>query len=527
MFQTKPSDIVPPRLSDYLHIWSDFNPDRTALIYKDKKISFGQWEEQSIKLASWLLNQNVMPGDRIVYQLSACPDFFYLYMAASMIGATLIGVNARYTAAEISEILTDIQPCMVFTMNALSMTMVKACIYSGIKAPIVTAPLSKDVFFRLSSATKKKLVHREMSVKSSDPLLIVYTSGSTGKPKGAILTHDNIIRSALAQTRGFFSPNGCCSDDIFQHQVPVDHVSGSVEWGAAPLIAGCANILNDNFNPSIILANTQKYGATILAGVPTMWHLMFRLPEFDKYDLSSVRFCMSGAAPVSEDIVERMLEITPNCSNPYGMTETSGFCSYSNSQSDLKHICTTVGNIIPEVEFKIVDKKRNLLPLGSTGELAYRGTTVIKQYYNRPDANKTAFDEDGYFYSGDLGHLSSENHLVLMGRKTELFISGGYNVYPVEIENQVLKYPGVQMAAVLPVPHPIMGEVGRCYILMKDDSRPSSLDIQCFLLTVLADYKVPRDYVFLDKFPMTPLGKPAKSELAKEILNESENVVRR
>ena len=257
-----------------------------------------------------------------------------------------------------------------------------------------------------------------------------------------------------------------------------------------------------------------------MAGVPTMWAMMFNLPNFKEYDLSSVRFCMVGGAMAPKEILAKMMEITPYCSNPLGLTETSGLITYTDVGASLENLNLTVGKCAPEFEMKLVDKDRNPVPNGTPGEIAYRGPTVIREYFKMPEATAAAIDQDGWLYSGDVGVIDENGDLRLVGRTKEMYITGGFNVYPAEIEEQISRYPGVLLVAVIPVPHKIMGEVGRAYIVPKPGVTLDGNAIQEYLKDYLADYKIPRQYVFRDSLPMTTLGKIEKKVIRQEVEKE-------
>jgi fatty-acyl-CoA synthase len=274
-------------------------------------------------------------------------------------------------------------------------------------------------------------------------------------------------------------------------------------------------VLTDGFKAQEVLENTEKYNVTILAGVPTMWTMMFNLPNFKDYDLSSVRFCMVGGAMVSEKIASGMKKISPYCCNALGMTETSGAITYTDVGASSENIGKTVGKCAPEFEMRLVDKNGLPVPDGTPGEITYRGVTVFKEYFNDSDRTASTIDNDGWFYSGDVGIIDKNGDLCLLGRINDMYICGGFNVYPAEVEEKISKFPGVSMVAVLPVPHEIMGEVGRAYIVPKQGFTLNGNVIMCYLKDCLADYKIPRQYEFRDSLPLTPLGKIDKKHIIR------------
>ncbi|UWG98748.1 acyl--CoA ligase [Dehalobacter sp. DCM] len=518
-----------PKFSDYLRKWAKERPEHTAFIYRDSAITYHEFMKKSETMAKYLLKIGVGHGDRLAYIMTGRPEFFVFYMAASMVGAIVVGLSTRNPVQEMLYILENAQPSHILCLDSLGedryqerlakvfaqypfygqIWLVEGC------RELPQAHSFEDIMSQNYDDFADALAEREKQVGSDDGLIIVYTSGSTGRSKGALLTHRNVISSALVQLQEFGAPTGCTPADIFQHQVPVNHVSGAIEWGATPIIGGCTQVLTDGFKAKEVLENTEKYKATILAGVPTMWTMMFNLPDFMEYDLSSVRFCLVSGAMVSKKIVQGMKEISPYCCNGLGMTETSGFMTYSDVGASAENICQTVGKCAPEFEMKIVDKDGQPLADGLPGEILYRGPTVMKEYYHEPELTAAAIDKDGWLYSGDIGFIDQNGDLRLLGRTKDMYICGGYNVYPAEVEEQIARYPGVSLVAVLPVSHEIMGEVGCAYIVPKPGYSLDGKGIREYLKDLLADYKIPRKYEFRECLPLTPLGKIDKKNIIR------------
>jgi fatty-acyl-CoA synthase len=335
-----------------------------------------------------------------------------------------------------------------------------------------------------------------------------------------LLTHGNIVSSGLVQADEFCPPTGLQPGMNIIHGAPVNHVSGATEWGATPLIAGCTQICNDYFDPILALQQSEKFKVPLIAGVPAMWAMIFGAPNFDKYDLSSVRFGMIGGSMAPYPILEKMKQLTPNCCNPCGMSEVTGLSTYSDIGASVENLHLTVGKCAPEFQMRVVDSNRKPVPDGTPGEIAYRGPSRMKEYWRMPEATAAAIDEEGWLYSGDAGVIDENGDLRIIGRLKEMFITGGFNVYPVEIEDQISKYPGVAMAAVVGIPHELMGEVGRAYIVPKPGVTLDGDEIQKYLKEYLADYKIPRNYVFREALPMTLLGKIEKKVLRQEVEKE-------
>ncbi|HWQ76213.1 MAG TPA: class I adenylate-forming enzyme family protein [Syntrophomonas sp.] len=524
-----------PRLSDYMKRAAAQDPGRPAFIYHDVEVSYAEFSAKSQQLAKYLLKIGIEKGDRLAYIMNGRPEFFYLYMAASMVGAIIVGMGTRFTAHEMEYVLNNSEAKCILTLYGLgeiknyqerleqacqnSPSVQKIWVVGG--APEIPNALSFDEIMNGDySEFDKALQEREAAVGTDDGLLIVYTSGTTGQPKGALMSHRNVVSEALIVCHEFGPPTGLTPDDRFLHHVPVNHVSGATEMGASPIVAGCTQVVLDQFHPVETLEQMQKHKVTIFCGVPTMFIMEFNLPNFDSYDLSAVRFCMIGGSMAPQEVLEKMLTITPYCSNPLGLTETSGLITYTDIGADADNLNKTVGKCAPEFQMKLVDINRAEVPRGTPGEIAYRGPTVIKEYFKMPEATSVAIDQEGWLYSGDVGIIDENGDLRLVGRSKEMYITGGENVYPAEVEEYISRYPGVAMVALLPVPHGIMGEVGRAYIVPKPGATLDGPAIEEYLKDYLAPYKIPRQYIFRDSLPMTALGKIEKKVIRQEIEKE-------
>lgn len=493
------------RIFDYMFYWADTLPMQTALIYNGIKITYRELRDNSLYFASALLEMGIRGGDTIAYMLDGCPEFFFMYFACSMLGVSLSGFHAKSPELEIVGQISVISPKIFIHDKSPTLRIPNEI--------VKTLPISQVDYSPKDTSNVEKIA---ATISEESVVFVVFTSGTTGMPKGALLTHRSILTAGLAQVREFRAPYGLSPEDIIQHHVPINHVSGAVQWGIIPLLSGSTLIIHKSFNPQSVLSNTEKYGATILTGVPAMWNMYFRLPNFKSFKLTSVRWCAIGAAPSNESVIKKILDICDICSNPLGMTETSGFCSGFGGKASLIDIAHTVGKIIPELSYKIVDDSFNAVVSGSIGQLAYKGDSVIKKYINA-DLPVTP---DGYFLSGDMAFEDTNKKVHLCGRKDDMFNIGGYNVYPAEIEKVILSYPFVNKAAVLPIPHSTMGNVCRAYVVPEAQHEINVNQLRDYAANNLISYKVPRDIRICPSLPVTPLGKINKALLIKKISDE-------
>ncbi|MDD3898929.1 MAG: class I adenylate-forming enzyme family protein, partial [Syntrophomonadaceae bacterium] len=516
-------------LSDYLIKNAHDYPNKTALVYNNQRISYKEFSRKSEVLAKYLLKIGVKRQDRIAYLLETQPEFFYLCMAAARIGAIIVGMGTKLMPPELEYIIKNSDANYIFVaggdkpyLDRLAKiidncTEINQVFVVGekIKAPNVTT--FEDIFQEEYSDFDNTLAEREAQVNTDDGLLMVYTSGTTGHPKGALLPHRNIIHSSLMEANEF----GSTSDDVWLDNMPINHVGGAIVQGITPLLTASTIVLLANFSPMKTLDLIQTEKVTILGGVPTMYAMEFNLPDYDEYDKSSLRLVHFGGSMPPKNTLERVfLTMTTNVYNCLGMTEVAGIITYTPKGSNVDLLSKTLGKVIPGIEWKLVDNDRKTVQQGEAGEIAFRGSTIIKEYYKLPQATDESIDEDGWFYAGDMFCEDDNGLLILMGRKKEMFITGGENVYTAEVEGVISSYDKVETVALVPAPDPIYGDIGYAYIIPKSGCTINEADLKAYLKKRLAAYKIPKKFIIRFILPVNPVGKIDKKVLAEEIAKE-------
>jgi malonyl-CoA/methylmalonyl-CoA synthetase len=447
-------------------------------------------------MASVLQRRGLERGDRLCVYLANCVEMIDLYLACVKLGVIFVPINILYREREVSHILQDAEP--------------RAVIVDGeLPARANTWQLSDLAAEALAAAP----VADRAALDGDDPAVIIYTSGTTGVCKGAILTHNNLASNAI-------NLNACwqiTSADRFLLALPLFHVHGLGNGIHCWLLSGCRMRLLERFDYRKAADIFLAFRPTLFFGVPTVYVRLLDMPETDARKIGRfMRLFVSGSAPlpvqVFEDfrsrfghtILERygMSETLMNISNPYIGERRAG----------------TVGVPLPGVSVQIRDADGNILPDGETGELYLRGPNVFTGYWKRDDATRAAF-VDGYFRTGDIGERSADGYYTLKGRRSDLIISGGFNIYPREIEEFLLEQEEVTEAAVAGVPDKVRGEVPIAYVVCRSGFDPDVLEARC--RTAFASFKVPRVFVRVDSLPRTALGKiqkhllPQPEELAK------------
>lgn len=521
-------------LADHLERAASLYPEKEALVYNDKKITYSQLLHATKNLAKSFLNMGIKKGDRIAVLMPNSPEYIYTYMASSLTGAILVGINPSYKGPEIAYILHNSRPRILCIIDHFRQVDYQKVIREHIFTDIIPY-----IIINNTRQSKKKIIRKAIIFENmlkdgefinddllrkrkeiltpEDDALVIYTSGTTGKPKGAVLTHKNINTTIGAEVREW---EITFRDRMLLH-LPMSHIGGAAEVFIAGLMAGATLIIMDHFNPVEALKLIEKEKITFLGQVPTMFAMMFGVPDFNKYDLSSVRMCAVAGAPTPPEVMVKMFGIGHGIVRTgYGLAETAGLVTYTSKRDPREKMTTTVGKPVPEFSLKIVDDNRKELPPGEIGEVAIRGDGVFKEYYELPAETEAVIDKDGWFYTGDIGLIDDTGYLILKGRKKDMIITGGFTVFPQEVEDRLNRHPYIQMAAVCGVPDPVLGEVGRAFIVPKEGKVLKQGDIVLYLQKYLADFKIPRQYTFRDSLPLTPTGKVEKKALQEEIANQ-------
>lgn len=501
-------------------------PQKVALVFNEERVTWSEFDRRVNRLAHAFLEMGIQRGDRIGVISTTRPEYLYVYLAAARIGAILVGFNIAYTAPELTRLANLTRPVAMVVLSRVgekpiahtlkplmdSWSFVKHLLVIGTEGP-AGVPLLNDLITTDRPGQKTALATRATELDENDGLLIVFTSGSTGLAKGAVLTHKNIIDNIIVETRQF----GIREDDRLLLHLPLSHVGGATELTVPALMTGATLVIMDHFHPVHTLETIAKERVTVLGQVPTMYIMEFNLPNYHQFDLSSLRTVLVAGAATPVPVMQKMMQMAPVTITGYGMTEVAGFVTYTHPSDAAETIALTVGKVAPEFELRVVDDQHRDVPLGVVGEVAIRGTCVMKEYFDNPAETAAAIDSDGWFYTGDLGKLDARGYLTLVDRKKEMYITGGYNVYPREIEEHISHHPKVALVACLGRKDDVMGEVGVAYVVAKPGVELTVSELKAHCQQGLAEYKIPKFIELRDKLPLTSLGKVDKMQLRREL----------
>ena len=502
-------------------------PDSEAVVCNNRRISWKEYDRQTDRAAQGLLNLGVKRGDRVGIYIPNWPEFLFVYLGAAKIGATTVPINWTFTPQEVKFVINNAQvSVLVMSAGFLGTDMLKNLQAVRKELPslqqVVILEKEKALpdmipYDAFLAAPTPALAEARKAVQVEDPVIFIYTSGTTGVPKAAMLTHKNL----LSYVGWMINICYIVGENTVLMNIPINHVGGAVMGVIACLAAGNKLAMMDIFDPAKTLQFIQDEKISVIGQVPAMYALELLNPDVEKYDLSSVKIAMVSSAPCPSELIsaiQKHMGVTPQ--NAYGLTEVSGAVTCTlieHGEEKLKH---TVGVPQAGIELAIMDDEGNMLPAGEAGEIAIKGDAVMKGYWQRPDEDAKVFDKKGYFHTGDMGKLDAEGCLTIVGRKKEMYIRGGENIYPPEIEDAISQHPDVCMVAVIGRPDPVMGEVGRAYIVANPGTNPTAEGIKAFLKDRLVKYKIPEDIIFRSQLPFTAVGKIKKLDLYQEMREE-------
>lgn len=502
------------------------NPGREALIFREQRYTYAQLGEQVDRAAQALLSLGIRQGDKVAVDLPNWPQFVFAYLAILRIGAVVVLLNPRYRALELTHILKDSDAVAILIPVEFDDFRYRPMIESmrldlpGLRHVITVGAESDPEALNFDSliahATGQRVPEADID-PAQELAFLMYTSGTTGKPKGAMITHQNFVTTTLTAVEPF----GVTSEDVFLVPVPVTHIIGLFCLNSA-FFNHARAILVDVFKVEPVLQIIEGEKVTVQYAVPTIFALELAnadtAPSGRRYDISSLRTGLIAGASVPIELLHRLIERNIQVHPQYGMTETSGGMTTTRVGDSLMIRTETVGVALPGVHIKIVDDERQPVAEGQVGEIAVKSHGLMKGYYKQPEATAAAMDSDGWFYTGDLGCRDESGYIRIVGRKKDMIIRGGYNIYPREVEDLLYGCPGIQEVVIVGVPDPVLGEKTCACIRLQPKAKLTEAEVKEFCRGKLADYKVP-DYVrVFDSFPQTPTGKVYRAHLKQQAL---------
>ncbi|CAM3752195.1 AMP-binding protein [Mesobacillus zeae] len=517
-------------------------PDRSSIHFMGREMNFAALLVDVRKLAAYLQSLGIRKGDRVAVMLPNIPQAVISYYGILLAGGTVVQTNPTYTERELEYQMKDSGAKAIITLNLLYPKVSKILKMTDLENVIVTAvkdalPFPKNLLYPIIEKKKQGMI---VSVKhghnvhllskvlkqpagslvqyaydiEEDIALLQYTGGTTGFPKGVMLTHKNLTaNAAMCRAWLYKSKRGA---EVVLGLLPFFHVYGMTAVMILSVMEGHKMVLLPKFDTEATLKTIQKLRPTLFPGAPTIYIGLLNHPELEKYDLSSIDSCISGSAPLPQEVQQKFEQVTGGkLVEGYGLTESSPV-THANFLWGQKRVPGSIGVPWPDTDSAVFSLETGEeLPPGEIGEIAVKGPQVMKGYWKRPEETEQVL-RDGWLYTGDLGYMDEDGFFYVVDRKKDMIIAGGFNIYPREVEEVLYEHPAVQEAVIAGVPDPYRGETVKAYIVFKAGMSATEEELNAFTRKHLAGYKVPRLYEFRSELPKTAVGKILRRALVNE-----------
>lgn len=516
-------------------------PNKVAIHFMGREVTYKELYESALKFANYLRSLGVEKGDRVAIMLPNCPQAVIAYYGTMYAGGVVVQTNPLYTERELQYQMADSGAKVILVMDILypramkilHETKIENVIVSGIKDYLpfpknlvypfiqkkqygfsvkVEHSGTNHLFTEIMKMAKTDKIEQDFDFEN-DLALLQYTGGTTGYPKGVMLTHKNLIANTLMCDAWMYKCKK--GEETILGILPFFHVYGMTTVLILSVMQQGKMVLLPKFDAEQALKTIDKQKPTLFPGAPTMYIGLLNHPDLAKYDLSSIKACLSGSAALPLEVQEKFEELTGGrLVEGYGLTETSPV-THANPIWDHR-INGSIGLPWPNTEAVILRSgESEVLPVGEIGEIAVKGPQVMKGYWNRPEETAMTF-ADGWFLTGDLGYMDEKGYFYVVDRKKDMIIAGGFNIYPREVEEVLYEHEAVQECIVAGIPDPYRGETVKAYIVLKEGKSVTDKELNEYCRKNLAAYKVPRFYEFRQELPKTAVGKILRRTLIEE-----------
>lgn len=504
-------------------------PENVAVAYSGKEISYAQLDSFSNQFANGLVKLGVKKGDRVALFLPNIPQFVISYFGVLKVGATVTAINPMHREREVEYQLNDSGAQTIVALDSLYSIIEKVRGKTKLENVIVTgldeygseninpSNITSELSFQeLIDTAAKKPLNKQFD-PNEDLAALQYTGGTTGTAKGAMLTHTNLVSNALMFAAWI---KGTEAQETFLTALPLFHIYGMTTSMTVPISLAAKMVLMPRFEPAKALETIQKQKVTVFCGVPTMYSVLVGNPELGKYDLTSIRMCISGASSLPPQVQKKFIQITGGfLAEGYGLTEASPVTHCTPVDKSMKAVKVgSIGLPLPNTEARIVDLDtgEKTLGQGETGELAVKGPQVMKGYWQKPEETALVL-RDGWLLTGDIARMDNEGYFYITDRKKDLIKYKDYSVYPRELEDILYEHPAVKLCTVIGKPDRLAGEVPKAFIVRKEGKSVSAEEVMVFVNDKVAPYKAIREIEFRKELPISSAGKVLRRMLQEKL----------
>lgn len=519
------------KLCDLVMYWQANTPQARALVFHDQVLSYQDFWEHIEHCARMLLAQGVKQGDVVALYAQPSLVFAIHLFACARIGAVWLGLNPKYSPAELDYILNNAKPTCIW---------LEASCIAQAPAPVQAFFQQQTQVWRCATKTQKQQVQLHLShyvsgttaeetnvdlakhilntlqlpdlasLDSQLPAILIYTSGTTGNPKGAVISQYALTKASILQARLLQ-----LNSPAILNNLPINHIGSVGDISTSMIANGGCIVMQEKFDIAEGFQLIEQHGVTLWGQIPTMFQLALEHESFAQANLSSLECILFSGAPASTELIQQLRAICPKVVNAYGMSETVGSICWAINESN--HVlATTIGRPIASVEFRLATEEGVPVPFGEQGEIQIRSDYCFSYYWCDEQASREAFTDDGFLKTGDVGQENVDGTIMLVGRTKERFKSGGYNVYPREIEHALNEHPSVLDTVVVAVADALYHEVGYAFVQLKNNQKISPDELKNHCRQLLANYKIPKHIEFIANFPQLPNGKINRKRLASQ-----------
>ncbi|MBX0357620.1 long-chain fatty acid--CoA ligase [Halobacillus sp. Nhm2S1] len=487
---------------------------RTAVVFEEHEMTYEELKDQVDRLAGAWDALGFAKGERIGLMISNHPEYIIAYYAAQKLGLIVVQINPRYTARELLQIMDDSEMSYLITEKE-QFPMVEELKEMKELKHLLLAGGSGDDQRSLSYLIQRSApITRDVDISMKEDVAVIqYTGGTTGKMKGAMLTHHNLVANVV-QSYAMYGEKMVKGEEMVLTATPLYHVYAMTSAMNLGIYIGATNLLIQKFLVDDVLEKIKKYQPTFFPGVPGMYNAFVNHPDVEKYGLDCLKFCSSGSAPLPIEIIKRFESLTGAViGEGFGLTEASP-STHRNPTSGVRKV-GSIGIPLPGTDSKVVNEDNQELPENSVGELVIKGPQIMKGYWRKEDETSHAL-RNGWLYTGDLAMTDEDGYFYIVGRKKEMIINGGFNIYPQEIESVLYEHPDVKESAVIGIPHKEKGEIVKAYVVAKEGHDLDLEELKGHCYRNLTRYKVPKEFVVTHELPRNTVGKLLKRKLVEE-----------